>query len=160
MLRFPIQDLMDYNSCYTFLEKLLHPKGLYSPSGHPLPKDQKPHKYSSTGLPYFKCKFSGQVFNLFTGTIFQGTHYDCITLVLMLRGIAQGVSTNQLHEELNINYKNLLSWRHLFQEYAYENRDWSMLTDLNIESDEVFINAGKKGTHKENPRKRANKKKG
>jgi hypothetical protein len=38
-----------------------------------------------------------------------------------------------------------LNWRHIFQEYAYENRMMSVLTDQVVESDEVFINAGQKG---------------
>jgi len=82
----------------------------------------------------------------------------------MLRGIAQGKTTGHLSKELGISYNNLLDWRHQFQELAYENRDISPIPDSEVESDEVFINAGEKGEkhpcHNDPPRVRANKKKG
>jgi len=93
----------------------------------------------------------------------QGVYYSCIVIILILRGISQGKSTLHLHKELSINYKNLLNWRHKFQEFAFENRDYSMLKGKVIESDETFINAGEKGKKHLDPaappRVRANKKK-
>ena len=82
----------------------------------------------------------------------------------MLKGFAQGITTLHLSKELQVSYSNLLEWRHKLQEYAFENRDWSVLQDTQVESDEVFINAGEKGEKHQNeedpPRVRANKKKG
>jgi len=58
----------------------------------------------------------------------------------------------------------LLLWRHKLQEFAFENKDKSVLTDDVVDSDEVFINAGEKGDRHDHPqdppRVRANKKKG
>ena len=163
MLVFPIQSFMNYDSCYNYLLTILHPKGLYCPCGQKVGNHQKPHKYRNNGLPCFRCKVCGKVFNIFTDTILSGIHYDCIKIVLMLRGFAQGKTTQHLSQELEMNYSNLLDWRHKFQEFAYENRDWSALQDTEIESDEVFINAGEKGEKHPNeddpPRVRANKKK-
>ena len=163
MLNFPIDSLMDYESCYTYLEKLLHPPGLSCSCGTPLVKGQSPHKRRANKLPCFKCKECGKVFNLFTNTIFKGIHYNCIIIVLMIRGFAQGKTTQHLSKELSVSYNSLLNWRHKLQEYAFENRDVSTLTDQEIESDEVFQNAGEKGIlHtdlNDPPRKRANKKK-
>lgn len=82
----------------------------------------------------------------------------------MLRGFAQGKTTKHLSKELSVSYNSLLEWRHRLQEYAFENRDISVLPDSEIESDEVFQNAGEKGIPhldpNDPPRKRANKKKG
>jgi len=164
MLHFPIQNLMDFQSCYNFLSKILHPNGLHCKCGNLIEKDKRPHKYRKNELPCFKCEGCGSVFNIFTQTILSGIHYNCITIVLMLRGFAQGVTTQHLHKELGLSYNNLLDWRHKLQEYSFENRDVSVLTDLEVESDEMFQNAGEKGDLHPNPddppRKRANKKKG
>lgn len=154
---------MDYDSCYNYLLLILHPKGLHCPCGQAVANNKKPHKYRGNGLPCFRCKECKKVFNIFTDTILSGIHYDCIKIVLILRGFAQGKTTLHLSKELDLNYSNLLNWRHKLQEFSYENRDWSTLEDTAIESDEVFINAGEKGEkHPEvddPPRIRANKKK-
>jgi len=162
MLLFPIQNLLNYESCYTLLKSLLHPDGLSCRCGEA--SSLAPvHKDAKNGLASYKCKRCGSVFNLFTNTIFSGTHYNCITIVLILRGIAQGVTTLHLSKELGLNYKNLLDWRHILQEYSYENRSMRVLIDKVVESDEVFINAGEKGIKhnlpQDPPRVRANKKK-
>jgi len=164
MLIVPIQTLMDYESCYNLLKKLFHGEEFACSCGKELPADQCPHKYSSTGLPSYKCRSCGGVFNIFSKTILNGIHYSCIQIVLLFIGFSQGKTTLHLSKELELNYKNLLGLRHKLQEFAYENRDMSCLTDQEVESDEVFINAGEKGDKHENkddpPRVRANKKKG
>lgn len=153
---------MSFEECYKFLLGLLHPSGLCCPDGHPLAEGQKPHKFRKNGLPCHRCT-CGKVFNIFTGTILRGIHYDCIKIVLMLRGFAKGETTQMLSQELKLSYNALLDWRHILQEFAFENRDVSCLTDQEVESDEVFQNAGEKGVaHTEGedpPRVRANKKK-
>ena len=76
----------------------------------------------------------------------------------------QNVSTSHLSKELGLDYGNLLKWRHKIQETAWENRINTLITDMEVESDEVFQNAGEKGTKHNDPtdppRKRANKKVG
>ena len=154
--------MMSYEECYNFLSTLLHPQGLDCPNGHAVSEEQKPHKYRKNGLPCYRCKECGTVFNLFTDTIFQGIHYDCIQIVLMLHGFAKGQTTKNLSDELKLSYNALLDWRHKLQEFAFENRNISLLKDTDIESDEVFQNAGEKGILHSNPqdppRVRANKK--
>ena len=164
MFQFPIQALMSFEKCYNFLLGLLHPMGLHCPDGHLLAEGQKPHKFRKNRLPCYRCHTCGKVFNIFTGTVLQGIHYDCITIVLILRGFAKGETTQMLSKELKISYNALLDWRHLLQEFAFENRDVSRLVDKVVESDEVFQNAGEKGVlhadEEDPPRVRANKKKG
>ncbi len=69
-----------------------------------------------------------------------------------------------LSKELGLNYNGLLNWRHRLQEFSFENRDVSRLRDEEVESDEVFQNAGEKGVlhpdEADPPRVRANKKRG
>lgn len=163
MVQFPLHALMNFEECYNFLLNILHPQGLHCPDGHSLAEHQKPHKFRKNGLPCHRCCTCGKVFNIFTDTILQHIHYDCITIVLMLRGFAKGETTQMLSKELKVSYNALLDWRHRLQEFSFENRDVSQLTDKEIESDEVFQNAGEKGSphldKEDPPRVRANKKK-
>ena len=110
MMRFSLTDLLD----------ALHPEGLSCPNGHPLPDGQAPHDRSRAPIVKYRCRECGAVCNLFTGTVWSGTHYDCKTIVMVLRGIAQGVPTLQLAEELDLDYSTLLSRRHQIQEQALE----------------------------------------
>lgn len=163
MINFPLQSMMNYDACYEELLRILHPQGLHCRCGVGLRDYQAVHKKNKTGLPSYLCHSCGSVFNLYTGTIFEGIHYNCIVIILLLRGILKGETTQSLSQELGLNYKNLLDWRHKLQEFAYENRVMSVLDDQIVESDEVFINSGEKGEKhgdpQDPPRVRANKKK-
>jgi len=84
ILKFPTQNLIDYESCYQFLSNILHSDGLRYKCGQLLPQTQPPHKYCTNVLPCFKCCNCASVYNIFTGTILSGIHYDCVKIVLML----------------------------------------------------------------------------
>ena len=164
MMRFPITDLLDEQECYDFLLNTLHPDGLKCPEGHPLPQDQAPHDVSRSPLVAYKCRTCGRVYNLFTGTVWSGTQYDCMAVVLVMRGIAQGVPTKQLADELGRDYGTLLERRHRIQRLALENKPNEPLPDKHTEADEMFQNAGEKGEQHSDPddppRRRANKQRG
>ena len=158
---FPITDLLDCNKCYVWLLKFLHDGVLKSPSGglNYIINDSR-----RSPIITYKDKDTGVHFNIFSGTIFQGTHFSCCKVVLIFRGFLQGVSTAQLSRELVCDYENLLELRHEFMTRGYENLNRQALEDLVTETDEMFQNAGEKGQKHINPldppRKRANKKRG
>ncbi len=129
MIIFPIYELMGEQNCYDFLIKMLHPDGLHCPNGHPLPSDQAPHDRHRDPIFDYKCRVCGKVYNIFTNTVLSGIRYSCVTLVLILRGIAQGVPTKHLAEELGIDRSNLLELRHAIQNLAMENLPRSPLPD-------------------------------
>jgi len=164
MMRFPITELLDEADCYQYLLQLLHPDGLACPQGHALPTDQAPHKQESGAVVSYRCRTCHAVFNLFSGTLFSGTHYSCRMLVLFLRGIIQGLPTKLLADELGCDYSTLLAWRHRLQAHALAERPREALADRTVETDELFQNAGEKGTaHAEPndpPRRRANQRAG
>ncbi|MDD5037312.1 MAG: IS1595 family transposase, partial [Methylococcaceae bacterium] len=112
----------------------------------------------------YRCRACGAVFNLFTGTVWAGTHYSCVLIVMILRGFAQGIPTLHRADELECDYSTLLAYRHEMQAAARQRRDTSPLTDPVTEADERFQNAGEKGMpHRDPsdpPRRRANKKRG
>ena len=162
MLEFPITDLLDQEKCYGFLLACLHPDGVSCPNGHRLPADQSPHDQKRSPIVKYRCRDCGAVFNIFTGTLLSGIRHDCCTIVMMLRGFAQGVTTLHLSKELQLEYSSLLQWRHRLQGSAFVHRDISLLADAVQESDEMFQNAGEKSEPHldpdDPPRRRANKK--
>lgn len=163
-MRFPITELLSEQECYDFLLHTLHSDGMKCPNGHLLPENQAPHDVSRAPIVDYRCRTCGCVYNLFTGTVWSGTHYNCATILLMMRGVSQGVPTMQLADELGRDYGTLLKRRHRIQELALENRPSEALTDQETESDELFQNAGEKGSQHvdpdDPPRRRANKRRG
>ncbi len=115
MLQFPLNDLLDEQACYDFLLRVLHPDGLHCPHGHRLPPDQAAHDRHRAPILDYRCRTCGAVFNLFTGTIWAKSRYPCSTIVQILRGIAQGVSTKHLAAELGLDRGHLLAQRHRIQ---------------------------------------------
>ena len=115
MLQFPLDDLLDEAACYAFLLRVLDPDGLRCPHGHALPANQAAHDRHRAPILDERCRTCGAVFNLFTGTIWAKSHYHCSTIVQLLRGIAQGVPTKHLAEELGIDRGQLLARRHRIQ---------------------------------------------
>jgi hypothetical protein len=144
MMRFPITDLLSDDECYAYLVEALHgPGGLACPEGHALPDGQAPHDRSRAPIVKYRCHQCGAVF--FTGTVWCGTHYDASTVVLVLRGFAQGVSTSQLADELDLDYSTLLERRHRVQAQAAKGSPVGLPSGSEAaEADEMFQNAGEK----------------
>jgi transposase len=157
---FSIQSFMDEDACFRFLLDLFHPKGL------PCPRCQAQdgfatHRYFREPVLDYRCTACGRVFNAWTGTVFQGTHYRPSTLILIIRGFAQGVSTAQLARELGCSRRHLLKLRHKYQSMSKSGLDREPLKDTEVEADEMDQNAGEKGVPHvdpdDPPRRRANK---
>lgn len=115
MIAFPIQALMDEQACYNYLLSTLHPQGLHCPAGHLLPAGQGAHDRHRAPILDYRCQTCGAVFNLVTNTIWSKTRYSCATIVLILRGVAQGVPTAHLARELRLDRAHLLEHRHEIQ---------------------------------------------
>ena len=95
---FPIAELMDQDACYAKLLAILHPNGLACPRCRSTRLSV--HRRHRAPVLDHRCRDCRRVFNAFTGTALQGTNRRPSTLVLILRGVAQGVSTAQLAREL------------------------------------------------------------
>ena len=152
---------MDETASYRLLLSALHPKGLHCPKGHELPPNQAPHDRHREPVVDYRCRACGKVFNVFTGTPFQGTRHPPGRLVMILRGFCQGVPTLHLAEELGINRRHLLPLRHRVQGLALERFSPSPLPDRVVEADEMYQNAGEKGRRhpdpEDPPRRRGNR---
>ena len=122
MMEFPITELLDDQACYDFLVGVLHPKGIRCPEGHKVAHGQAPHMSDRAPVVDYRCRTCSKVFNLFTGTLWSGTHYSCRQVVLIVRGFAQGVPTLHLAKELRLDYETLLTRRHGWQEQALKKK--------------------------------------
>jgi transposase len=160
---FPIDDLMNEDACYQFLLDLFHPAGLRCPRCH-ASEGFSTHRYFREPVLDYRCSRCGRVFNAWTATPFQGTHWRPAQLVLILRGFAQGTSTAQLARELACSRRHLLELRHRLQAQAQAGLDRTPLEDTAVEADEMYQNAGEKGVPhpdpEDPPRRRANKARG
>ena len=140
---FPIGELMDETACYEFLVGLLHPGGLACPRCGD--RDHlRVHRRDRAPILAYRCAACRRIFTAFTGTALQGTKRRPVELVLILRGIAQGVPTAQMARELRCSRPELLEFRHRLQELAFEGLDRTPLPDAVIEADEMYQNAGEK----------------
>ena len=140
---FPLNDLMDEVACYDYLVGLLHPDGLACPhcgDGDHL----QVHRRDRVPILAYRCTACRRISTAFTKTVLQGTKRRPIELVLILRGIAHGVSTAQLARELGCSRPELLGFRHRLQELGFEGLDRTPLADAVVEADEMDQNAGGK----------------
>ena len=152
MIGFPIDELLSEEECYEYLKRSLHPEGLSCPNGHELPSDQAPHDRRRAPIVDYRCRECGAVFNIFTGTVWSKTHYDCSTIVMLLRGFAKGMPTKWLTDEMDLAYPSVLKRRHRIQEAVQEGERVGLpgrvpddgLPDPEVEADEMYQNAGEK----------------
>ena len=84
--------------------------------------------------------------------------------MLILRGFLQGQTTQHIAEELGLDYGTLLRWRHRIQRRGFAHLITTALPDKAAEMDEMFQNAGEKGTKHDPmtdpPRQRSNQRRG
>jgi transposase-like protein len=140
---FPISELMDEDACYAKLLTWLHPDGLACPRCGARDGLAIHRRHRAPVLDY-RCTACHRVFNAFTDTALQGTKRRPVELVLIIRGIAQGVPTAQLARELGCDRKELLRLRHRLQHLAWLFRGQCWLNDPVVETDEMYQNAGEK----------------
>ena len=153
MIGFPIDELLSEEECYEYLKRSLHPEGLSCPNRHELPSDQAPHDRRRAPIVDYRCRECGAVFNIFTDTVWSKTHYDCSTIVMLLRGFAKGVPTKWLTDEMDLAYPSVLDRRHRIQEAVRQGERVGLpgeapedgLPDSEVEADEMYhaeISAG------------------
>jgi transposase-like protein len=138
---FPLTGLLDAQACYDYLVETLYPDGLACPRcGR---RDFTIHRAHRAPVYDYRCP-CGRVFNAWTGTALQGTQRTPAAIVLLVRGIAQGVPTARLARELGCSRRHLLDVRHILQHAAFVRAPHGRLPDAEVEADEMFQNAGEK----------------
>jgi len=144
-MEFPITELLDYENSVEWILEHFHPKGLKCPKCQKGIDQSRKFRYTQISeLEVHRCKHCGTIYNLYTGTIFQGSQWTQMQVVLLMRGICKGETTRELAAELQLNYKTVLTMRHRVQANAELEQPTSALPDPHSETDEMFQNAGEK----------------
>ena len=141
MINFPITELLDEEQCKVWLRAHLHPTGFVCPQCQS--DDRREHSEGRYFMAY-TCRQCGCYYTLLTGSAFEGSRQSARTLVMLLRGIAKGESTNRLHQELGMSYKQVLTLRHRLQNNVDESAPTNPMTGDEFEVDELYQNAGEK----------------
>jgi transposase-like protein len=149
---YPIVNLMDEQACYEMLLSQLHPDGMGCPRCKTC-AGIRHHRRRREAVADYRCGSCRCVFNIFTGTVFQGTRRRPSELILIQRGISQGQSTAQLARELKVNRPRLLELRHRLQANALAAIEpGNLLNQPVVEADEMYQNAGEKRSKARRPR--------
>jgi transposase-like protein len=142
---FPIIDLLDEMSSIEWLMKHLHAEGLKCPHCQAMPDEARLFRVNrGSGLRVYRCRACDGIYNLYSGTIFEGSQLTPPQVVLLLRGALQGQSSAQIAREIGLTEKTVLKWRHRLQANAERLQPDTPLPDQATESDEMFQNAGEK----------------
>ncbi|MCS4157961.1 hypothetical protein [Salinibacter ruber] len=101
---------------------------------------------------------AGRCSSVSLDTVWSKTHYDCSTIVMLLRGFAKGMPTKWLTDETNLASPSVLDRRHRIQaavqkgervglpgEAPEDGASEDGLPDPEVEADEMYQNAGEKG---------------
>jgi transposase-like protein len=141
MIDFPIGELMDETASLQWLERHLYPAGLCCPRC----SSRSYRAFRPTqAFPGYRCRDCDGAFTILTGTAFEKSRQKPSTIVLFLRGVAQGETTARLSRELSLSYKQALTLRHRVQNNANETAPLDRMGGQHFEADEVYQNAGEK----------------
>ena len=111
-MEFPIIELLDYENSVEWIHKHFHPDGLKCPRCEQgVEKARKYRRTQVSQVTVYRCNHCEAIYNLYTGTVIQGSQWTPMQVILLLRGIAKGESSRSLAAELELNYKTLLNLR-------------------------------------------------
>jgi transposase-like protein len=144
-MEFPITELLDHENSAEWILRHFHPQGLKCPKcQRGVAHSRQFRRTQISELEVYRCRDCGTIYNLYTGTIFQGSQWTPRQVVLLMRGICKGETTRELAAELELNYKTVLTMRHRVQANAELEQPTAALPDTHSETDEMFQNAGEK----------------
>ena len=105
---------MEEDKRYAFLVELVHPTGLQCPDCQTPSEKLGIHCYNRAPLFLYRCP-CGCYFNVWTGTMLQGTRWRPSIWVQVLRGFAQGTPTLRFSKEIGLLRMYLTAIRHKCQ---------------------------------------------
>ena len=144
-MEFPITNLLNKAESEQWILAHFHPEGLKCPRcGVGVAAAHVFRTTKRSRLTVYRCNRGGQVYNLYSGTVFQQRHLTPPQVVLLVRGVLKGEPTTTLAAELGVSYKTVLELRHDLQRNVVGMQPETPLPDHVTESDEMFQNAGEK----------------
>lgn len=142
---FPITNLMNRKACLNWIREYFHPNGLQCP--HCRASFEQARWFRQTKrskLDVYRCQECCGIYNLYSATVFEGRYFRPEQTVLFIRGVCQGKPTAKLARELRISRTTATEVRHQLQANAEREQPESPLVDEEVETDEMFQNAGEK----------------
>lgn len=144
-MEFSITDLMSERASVEWITQHFHPQGLSCPHcGKGVAESYVFRQTRRSGLTVYRCKGCWHIYNLYSGTVFERSHLRPSQVVLLLRGVLKGESSQQLAREIGVSYKTVLGLRHTLHTQAERLQPETPLPDQVHENDEMFQNAGEK----------------
>jgi transposase-like protein len=143
---FPISTLMSQEESIAWLTQHFHPEGIRCPSCHAASTQARLFRTTRRGLVDWRCKICQRVYNLYSGTVFEGSSWSPVMAVLLLRGICKGESSKALAAELGVSRTTVILMRQRIQANGYATRAQQPLPAAVTETDEAFQNAGGKAS--------------
>lgn len=142
---FPIVDLLDDEMSTAWLQKHFHPQGLKCPHCYAEVEQAREFRRTKTsGLMVYRCRTCGGIYNLYSGTVFEGSHLRPPQVVLLVRGVCKGEPTAMMARELKVCRQTALGLRRRLQANGEKLQPSTPLSDTRTETDEMFQNAGGK----------------
>jgi transposase-like protein len=144
-MEFPITELLSAEESEEWILKHFHPQGLKCPwCQAPVEQANLFRVTHKSRLKVYRCRKCKHTYNLYSTTVLQQHHLTPPQVVLLLRGILKGETTNELAAELGLSYLTVLTLRRELQQNAECLQPDTPVPDLEAESDELFQNAGEK----------------
>ena len=142
---FPITDLMSEKASAEWIMEHFHPHGLRCPHcGAAWAKAREFRTTRTSQLKVYRCRVCRGIYNLYSGTLFEGRQLRPAQVVLLIRGVLKGESAAALARELGLSRTTITELRHLIQDNAAHIQSEQILPDNVVEADEMFQNAGEK----------------
>lgn len=151
---FSITDFMPSEAkCVKVLRKLRWPHGIECPlCGSKKVVKFCPHRKV---MHRYLCRGCTKTFTDLTGTIFENTKLDLREWFYIARELQRGTSINQITHDLGRKYDHIMNAAHEIMDSVFMKRLIELSGD-DVEVDEMYQSAGKKGTKQteREPRKR------
>jgi transposase-like protein len=142
---FPIVDLFDDDLSAVWLLKYFHQNHLNCPHcGRSVQEARVFRTTKRSGLTVYRCPCQG-IYNLYSGTVFEGKHFRPAQAILLLRGVCKGEPTAAMAREIGVARQTVHDMRQAIQANAQRMQPDDPVPDQRTETDEMFQNAGEKG---------------
>ena len=113
---FPTQKAPGYEQSVEWIMAHFHPDGLKCPDcEQPVESAREFRRTKRSELTVYRCRECESIYNLYTGTVFQGRHLTPPKVVMFLREVRKDKPTTVLSAELEIDYRVALDLRHGIQ---------------------------------------------
>lgn len=144
-MEFPITNLLSPEQSEQWLFEHFHPEGLKCPGCQSSVERANVFRVThKSELKVYRCKNCKNMYNLYTGTVFEQRQLRPQQAVLLIRGVLKGEPSDVLASELELNYVTVLQLRRKIQDNAKLLQSEEPVPDFEAESDELFQNAGEK----------------